>query len=636
MFRILLVLLSSLLFVVQLSAAELPSPLGRQAESFRLQDFRGKMHALEDFSDSKLLVIAFMGTECPLAKLYAPRMEALSQKFDTADVQFLIINSNRQDSLTELAAYARIHKLSFPVLKDPGNRVADQLGAIRTPEAFVLDENRSVRYWGRIDDQYGIGYARDEPERNDVEIAVNQLLAGKEVEVAYTKSVGCYIGRVRKVDADSPVTYSNQVARILQKRCVECEEVAGWADMIVEVIQENRMPPWHADPKHGAFRNDRRMSDDEKHLMEQWASAGAPKGDPKDLPEPLTFTKGWQLPQKPDMVIPMRDEPYVVPAEGAVKYQYFTVDPGFTEDKWMKAAELLPGNHAVVHHILIFIREPGAKRRRGLEEGFLSAYVPGFRPSPLPDGMAKHIPAGSKFVFQVHYTPNGSQQEDLSKLGLIFADPKEITHVVQTVEAIDTGFEIPPNAGNHKVEADAAAYDRQLMLLSMSPHMHLRGKSFSYEARYPDGSRETLLDVPAYDFNWQTTYQMQEMKPLPGGTVVHCVAHYDNSEENLNNPDPEETVKWGDQTWQEMMIGFYDVAYPVDQEAIQSGKSLKLKPTSESVAKRILKRFDKDGDGKVVFSEVPRRGKLFFLRFDKNGDGELTVKEVAAIIEETR
>ncbi len=473
MFRIGVGLCCCIALSATLTAAETESPVGRVIDEFSLKDYRGKSHTLASFGDHKILVIAFLGTECPLAKLYAPRLASLADKYSSRGVAFVGINANRQDSITEIAAYARIHQIKFPLLKDLGNRVADQLGAVRTPEMFVLDENRVVRYWGRIDDQYQVGIIRDKPTKHELANAIERLLDGQSPEVSETKAAGCFIGRVRQPAAHSEVTYSNQVSRILQKRCVEChrqgdiapfalvgfDEVAGWADTIAEVIRDERMPPWHADPAHGEFKNSRRMTGAEKDLIYRWVADGAPEGNAEDLPTPLHYVEGWQLPRQPDVVIPISDEPYEVPAEGEVKYQYFTVDPGFTEDKWLKTAQLLPGNRAVVHHILVFLKQPGAKRASG-RRGFLVGYVPGMRPMSFPEGMAKHIPAGSQFVFQVHYTPIGSVQHDLSKLGLVFADPEELTHAVKTTSATQGRFRIPPHAENHRVEANSSKYDR--------------------------------------------------------------------------------------------------------------------------------------------------------------------------------
>lgn len=581
-------LVASLLLASGLSASaeETESLIGRQIDGFELKDFRGETHQLSDYADSQLVVVAFLGTECPLAKLYGPRMQQLNEEFASQGVTFVAINSNRQDSITEMASHARIHNMEFPFLKDVGNHVADQFGATRTPQIFVLDEDRVIRYQGRIDGQYsfgaGVGYAAPKLQRRDLAEALEELLAGNDVSVAVTEAKGCLIGRVREVNSESEVTYSNQIARIFQDRCVQChregqiapfsmtsyEEVAGWGEMIAEVVSENRMPPWHADPQHGAFSNDTRLSDDEQAMIFDWVANGCPEGDVANLPEPREYPESWMMPREPDQVIFFGDEAVSIKAEGVEAYRHYIVDPGFTEDKWVTWAECMPGNRQVVHHIIVFIRPPGIKSRsedpdiRGF--GFLAGFAPGTRPVEFPAGMAKKIPAGSQLVFQMHYTPCGSPQEDLSSIGLIFTDPEEVTHQVATTATSNHAFAIPPGAFDHKVEA-THKFSRDTTLLSMFPHMHVRGKAFRYEATYPDGSHEVLLDVPHYDFNWQNSFILAEPKSIPKGTEIHCTAWYDNSTDNPNNPDPTEEVRWGPQTWHEMMIGWYDIAFPVAQ-----------------------------------------------------------------------
>jgi hypothetical protein len=517
---------------------------------------------------------------------------------------------------------------------------------VRTPEVFLLDEKRVIRYHGRIDDQYGVGYIRENAKRLDLKEAIDELLAEKEVSVSSTRAVGCFIGRIREPDPDAKVTYSNQIARLLQRRCVEChregeiapftltdyDEVVGWAETIAEVVENRRMPPWHAAAEHGKFANARRLSDSERQLIYDWVDAGAPEGDPAQLPKPVTFVKGWQLPRKPDFVIAMGDKPFTIKAEGAIKYQYFRVDPGFTEDKWVAAAQAVPGNRAVVHHILVFVKPPGGKRKfEQLDSDFLAGYVPGQLPRPFPKGMAKLIPAGSELVFQMHYTPIGSVQQDISKVGLIFADPKEIDHVVLTTKAANGGFVIPPQsderAGNYPVEATSRPAPPDVKLLGFMPHMHVRGKSFRYEAIVPDKDKpEILLDVPQYDFNWQTAYQLAEPILLPKGTRIHCIAHYNNTETNLSNPNPDISVRWGDQTWEEMMIGYFDVAVPVDPENLPKGAvpraAKRLNPRG------VLNRYDANGDGKVARDEVPEKLHRLFDRLDRNGDKTLTLEEL--------
>ncbi|MBX3414671.1 MAG: redoxin domain-containing protein [Pirellulales bacterium] len=553
--------------------------IGTEIKDFKLDDFHGNEHILSDFDDSKLLVVAFVGVECPLAKLYAPRLEELSKEFSDKGVAFVMIDSNQQDSITELSAFARIHGVTFPVLKDLDNVVADQFGAVRTPEVFVLDENRAIRYRGRVDDQYGLGsssgYARPEVKRRDLGIAIEELLEGRAVSEPVTEAVGCFIGRVSRVTPHGDVTYANQIARIFQNRCIEChregevapftlkdyDEIVGWAPTIREVVSDGRMPPWFADPAHGEFKNDARLTDEEKQQIFTWIDNGCPEGDKADLPEPRHFTDGWKIPE-PDAVFYMADEAYDVPAEGVVEYQYFEVDLGFTEDKWIRVAEARPGNRAVVHHIICFVQPPGGKAS-GFSENRsgLAGYAPGMPPASFPEGVAMFVKAGSKLIFQLHYTPNGSPQQDRSYVGMCFIDAKDVKKKASGGVAGNLGFKIPPGDNNYEVKAKRK-FRRDTLLVSMTPHMHLRGKSFRYEATYPDGTTEVLLDVPKYDFNWQLRYDLTQPKLLPQGTVVHTTAHFDNSEENLANPDPTAEVRFGDQTWEEMMFGFMTTLDP--------------------------------------------------------------------------
>ncbi|MBX7074823.1 MAG: redoxin domain-containing protein [Pirellulales bacterium] len=583
--------LAATLAIGQATYGAKPSPTGSDAAAigktihdFHAEDFRGKEVKLSDLSGSKVVVVAFLGVECPLAKLYAPRLVKLASELSSQGVAFVGIDSNRQDSLAEIADFARDAKIEFPLLKDTGNVIADQIGATRTPQVFLLDQDRVVRYAGRIDDQYGIhnggSYQRPAATSEELKRAIGELLAGKPVSAPVTEADGCLIGRARPVKDNAEVTYSKQIARIFNANCVEChrdgqiapfaltsyDESAGWADMIAEVVSEGRMPPWHADPNHGTFSNDARLSNEEKQQIAAWAAAGAPQGDPSELPPAPQFASGWQMPDSPDAVIHIADKPYTVPAEGTVAYQYFMVDPGFTEDKWVRVAECLPDNRSVVHHIIVFVKPPteNPKDARGFQ--FLVGYAPGTRPYVLPDGMAKLIPAGSKLVFQMHYTSNGTEQVDRSSVGLCFVkDPKSVKQRVVTGNASNGRFVIPAGDGNHEVKSERK-FVKDTTVMSLFPHMHLRGKSFRYELAYADGRKEILLDVPRYDFNWQNHFIFEKALVAPAGSVLKCTAHFDNSEENLANPDPTSEVRWGDQTWEEMMIGWYDIAVPAGDD----------------------------------------------------------------------
>jgi hypothetical protein len=323
------------------------------------------------------------------------------------------------------------------------------------------------------------------------------------------------------------------------------------------VIDQGRMPPWHANPQIGHFSNDIRLSDDEKQLIFQWIDNGMPEGDRADLPKPIEFVEGWRI-SKPDVEFAMPQE-FTVPAKGVVGYQHFVIDPGFTEDKWIQEAEVRPGNSAVVHHLIIYYVPPGKGKQNPLNVLYnsLAAYAPGMPASVFRPGLAKRVPAGSKLIIQAHYTPNGSEQKDRSTAGLVFADPKTVEQELLTSIAMNFEFNIPPGATEHRVEAKYR-FPQDMRLYAVLPHMHLRGKSFRFDAVYPDGRKEALLEVPRYDFNWQNSYVFSEPKRMPEGTVVHCTATFDNSADNLMNPDPTKSVHWGEQTWEEMMVGTFE------------------------------------------------------------------------------
>lgn len=550
-----------------------PPAVGHPIKEFALRDHRGKEFQLGNWRQNPVLVVAFVGTECPLARLYTPRLVEMATRFEARGVAFVGIDSNQQDNQDDIAAYSRDHHLPFPVLRDAGNKVADQFQAQRTPEVFVLDGNRVVRYRGRIDDQYGVGVQRPRPTRADLALAIEEVLAGRPVSVPSTSSVGCFIGRVPKVEPTGDITYSKDIARILQERCVEChragevapfpltsyEEVVGWSDSIREVVDEGRMPPWFADPNYGVFLHDGRIPDEEKTLIRQWVANGSPQGDPADLPEPKQYLEGWGMPE-PDAVYAMSDTPFQVPAEGVIDYQNYFVDPGWKEDTWICGAEARPGARSVVHHILVFIQRPNTRYIPGLPGDLFAAYAPGMKPTVAhTEDMALLAPPGSKIVFQVHYTPNGTPQADISKVGLRFRDPKNVKMEIKAGMAINVLFRIPPRNGNFRVTA-SHVFPEDSLLLGVNPHMHLRGKSFRYEAQYPDGRREIVMDCPRYDFNWQLGYQYAEPLVMPKGTKLLCTAYFDNSENNPSNPDPNRTVTFGEQTWDEMMIGWFFAA----------------------------------------------------------------------------
>jgi mono/diheme cytochrome c family protein len=410
-------------------------------------------------------------------------------------------------------------------------------------------------------------------------LAVNLLLTGR-LALANERSKP-------EDNHKATVTFAKDISRILQNRCQTChhagtaapftlatyKDAVHWADTIREVVTQNRMPPWHADPHFGTFSNDRRLTDQEKAAILAWIDGGKPMGDKADLPAPRKFADGWVVGQ-PDVVFDLPEE-QTVPATGVVPYLYFVTPTHFKEDVWVQAAEARPGNRAVVHHIVVSYRDPklgGRETARGFGDGLVVGEAPGDLPLFLPPGMAIKIPAGAELVWQMHYTPNGKPAKDKSQIGLVFYKGKEPpTRIAHTRGAVNASFAIPAGASNYKVESEWVA-PRDLLLLSFMPHMHLRGKDFQYVAEYPDGRSEILLNVPRYDFAWQTSYRLAKPVLLPKGTKVHCTAHFDNSKGNPANPDATKSVTWGDQTWEEMMIGWFDYVWQQpEKDALAEG-----------------------------------------------------------------
>jgi hypothetical protein len=386
-------------------------------------------------------------------------------------------------------------------------------------------------------------------------------------------------------------TFTKDVAPILYNRCATChrpeemapmslltyDDVRPWAKAIKRRVVAREMPPWFADPAHGAFANDPRLPQSEVDTIAAWVDAGAPKGNDKDLPAAPTFAAGWTIGQ-PDVVLSMTDS-YAVPAEGTVPYLYFSVPTNFTEDKWVQSVEIRPGNRKVVHHVIISIVDGERFKASPIPQGSarpgrvnvvtdqLAGTTPNRPGLTFPAGTARLVKAGSVLVFQMHYTPNGEAAADKTSVGIVFAKtPPQKS--VQTALAVNNSFVIPAGAPSHEVKSTFTTGE-DIKILSFMPHMHFRGKDFKYTATYPDGRSEVLLNVPNYDFNWQLTYLLKDPVSLPKGTRIDCVAHFDNSPANKANPDPKQDVRWGDQTWEEMMIGWF--SYTRDAE--QLGKS---------------------------------------------------------------
>lgn len=546
-------------------------------------------------------VVVVTSVTCPLSKKYLPTVAALEKEYAAKGVAFVVIDAVTTDTIDDIKKLTADAGLKAPVIHDADNTLCKQLAAATTTDVFVLDAARTVKYRGAIDDQYGLGFSKESPKHTFAKNAIEAVLAGNEPSVPATTAPGCALDLADvKAPAAPKPTYHNFASRLVQQNCQEChrkggvgpfgletlDDVKAHKGMVKKVVKDGTMPVWHAataekagEPR--AFKNDRSLPDADKDAFLAWLADGLPEGDKADAPLARTFGDGEWAIGKPDLVVQI-PEPIKIPASGVMKYQRKDVEIELTEDKWVSAAEIRPTDPSVVHHVLVFAVPPkGSASERAFlaslveDQGFYAAYVPGNTKQIQPEGFAKKLPKGARVVFQIHYTPNGTATEDQVRVGFKFADTPPAYEVeVRGVSPPRVGLppkpalEIPKNADNHKATA-AWKLKEDAVLTAFSPHMHVRGKAARYEYDVVDPKTnkvvetKVLLDVPHYDFNWQLRYELAEPVRLPAGTVVRYTAWYDNSDKNPANPDPNKVVRWGDQTFDEMMLGYVEWYKPL-------------------------------------------------------------------------
>jgi mono/diheme cytochrome c family protein len=584
-----LVLLASLLLIGALppAFARTSGPIvekagdlgvGRMIADQACTDLAGRTVRLSALSGPNGLVIAMSSATCPISKRYLPSLAALEKELATRGIGLLLVNAMTGEKPEDIQAQLKEAGLTSPYCHDQEGVLAKALGARTTAEVFLLDESRTLRYRGALDDQYGADYSREKPTRRHLMAALEDLQARRQVAVGATSAPGCELDLKPGVGPAAAVTYHRDVARILQQNCVRCHHDRGIAPFplddlasvkdhaktIRRVLAEGTMPPWFAaPPKAGGstpWANDCSLGAKDKADLLAWIeSKDRPLGDPSEAPAKLKFDGEWTI-GKPDAIIPL-SKAYAIKATGVMPYQTDVVTTEFAEDKWVKAYEIIPTARDVVHHVIVMVHPPGAKIVSGGAENYWAIYVPGNSARVFDDGVARKLPAGSRLSFQIHYTPSGKAVEERMRLGLIFAkEPPRLE--MRTVGVAKPTLKIPPNTADH-VETKLQRVPVDLTVTSLLAHMHVRGKAFKYELVRADGREELLLDIPHYDFNWQLRYDFKEPKVFPKGSSLRITAVYDNSAGNRANPDPSKTVRWGQQTTDEMMIGYVEYVMPV-------------------------------------------------------------------------
>lgn len=542
-------------------------PLGSTVANLRFKDIRGLVRSLDDFGKPRAYALVFTTTQCPLVRKSFPKLTALEKEWSPRGVQFAAINVGADDTLREIAGQAIEFEAVFPFVKDHDGLCAQSLGVDRTPTVVVLDDQRRIVYRGRIDDQHRLGGDRPTATRADLAEALNDLFAGRPVSVPETPVDGCKITKTAVIAEGPAPTFHRDVAPILQERCVRCHRagqpapfvltdyatVAAHAEMIAEVVTDERMPPWYAHPQFGKFQNDPSLTRKERETLLRWVRDGRAEGDATDAPLRREFdASGWQI-GKPDVVIKMLEE-HEIPATGYVDYRYLALPYVFFNETWLEAVEIRPDNPAVVHHCnMAYVTSAGAG-----EETFITGYVPGGQAMDLSrfdNGVGFRIPKLAGLGLQIHYTTTGKPERCRISVGLRFPRrdvQKQLRHVLLDPHRI----RITPGHAAFPISAEKTL-DRDISLLGMFSHMHLRGKDMTFFAQPPNEPRETLLQIPNFNFEWQLAYEIKPgTKLLPKGTRLQAIAHYDNSAFNPYNPDASRTVPYGQQSYDEMFNGY--------------------------------------------------------------------------------
>lgn len=538
-------------------------PIGSVVDA-TFTDLRWQTRRLPELGATKATVLFFATIECPLVRRYLPRVGALAAERTKDGVVVVVVNVGPGDHLVDAAGHVTVSAPAAVFGKDFDLRLAKACGVDRTAAAVVLDAERRVVYRGRVDDQHGYGGARAAPSREDLRQALDDVLAGRPVAVAETPVSGCAItAPVAAVPGDAAApTFARDIAPILQRHCQECHRPNGeapfplldeaetrkHASMVVEVVEQGRMPPWYGDSAHGVFRNHRGLSAAERATVLRWSAAGMPSGDSKDLPAPRELPTGaWRI-GEPDLVIGVK-APIRLPAEGVIPYHYYVLPHRFAHDTWVEAIEIKPQNERVLHHCNLARVKFGEKFT---QEGFITGYVPGGDPLVMDPGTAVLIRAGSVLALQAHYVTTGEPETDRLTVGLRF--PRvTVQKEMQVAIAANFRFEIPAGAMAHPVRA-TRTIPADAEGIGLFVHMHLRGRDMTVTAETPDGNRETLLVVPNYNFEWQQSYRWNTgAMHFPKGTRITALAHYDNSTWNPWNPDATAPVRFGLETTDEMM-----------------------------------------------------------------------------------
>ncbi len=588
-----LVTIVTLLFAETLSAAT-PVLTGRWGDT-RMPEQLTYNYATKK---NQVLVVVTFSTQCPLVRRLVPNLNELQKQYDTEGVQFIALFTNGNDELPKIAEYALDTELIFPVFKDDeANPWHEALGLTTTPQVIVLDTREGfdpvkVVYRGQVNGMW-FGGGSSAGKQNYLADALASFVKGEKPVLGETAASGCAIAKktVRDLSKYAGVTYHKEISRLLEENCVSChrageagaelfsafdsyETVAAMSEVMLSRIEQRIMPPWHGITDEanglGGFQHDARLSDEQINTFRAWVAAECPVGDPADAPAAREWPSAdaWAI-GTPDFVYEM-EEPYVVPRFRLDEYQFYRIKANYPEDRYIQAIELKPGNKAIVHHIGAIVGPHSDKQLEATKAMFelygltgdkvkkIGDYIAGdpFNARTYPEGYALKLPAGHDIFFEMHYTPTGKEEiADISRMSIKWATQKP-QHVLETKVFNRKDIRLRPH-DMHYEKANYYQFPTDVLIYALAPHMHYRGKDFAlYKATNPgtaEEKRELIIKVPAYDFNWQRTFEFVNPIRLQAGDALYSVTHFDNSHYNPNNPDPEKLVRFGLKSEQEML-----------------------------------------------------------------------------------
>ena len=573
--------------------------IGNEAANLTFKDIRCLTRSLSDLGEAKGYALVFLNTSCPIAQRYLPRLQELHDKYAPQGLQLVAVYNSQDETPKDIAAHGLAAGLTFPLVWDEQHKCTQALGVERVPQAVLLDAGKRVVYSGRIDDQYRTGGVQPQVGRHDLADAIEEMLAGKPVSVAETTIDGCKVTPWQASKFDYQVTFHEHVEAILQKNCQNChhdgtaapfalvtyDDAKAQGEMLAEVVRDGRMPPWYAHSEYGHFTNDPSLTRDERNLVEAWVRGGMERGDSAKAPKPIEFAKTeWRI-GEPDMVLTTH-KPIKIQASGFIPYNYVFLQPPFADDTYVEAIEIRPHNRAVVHHCNAFYVD--AVTRKAGTNTFITGYVPGGVPFIMRPGIAQRIPKNAIIGLQIHHVTTGKEEESTISIGFRYAKGtvNKTTHFV----LLDPrNIAIPPGDAFYEMKAQKKI-DEDSTLLGLFTHMHLRGRDMTFFANYPNGKRETLLQIPNYNFEWQIGYVCPEPPnevKIPAGTEMAAIAHFDNSKFNPYNPDPKYKVPYGDQSYDEMFNGFVFYVHDKDRLNLQIDPKTGhvLKPAAPAASK---------------------------------------------------